>query len=77
VTTEERREQLRQILNRHDDMARAFTRTADDVEAVQDSLEGIGRTIRDATHAIREATAAMLAANRAALALFNDTGDEH
>lgn len=67
-----RRAQLQVILDRHDDVARAFHRTSTDLDAAEDGLEQVGRTIRDATHAIREAVDGMLAANRAVQALFNE-----
>jgi ABC-type transporter Mla subunit MlaD len=72
MTPAERRAQLQAILDRHDDIARAFRRATTNIDATQDSLEAIGRTVRDTTHAMREALDGMLAANTAALALFND-----
>ena len=73
MTPEERRVRLQAILDRHDDIARAFHRTRLNIEATQDSLEEMGRTIRDMTHAMREAIDGMLAANRAVAELFTDT----
>jgi len=73
MTPQERRVRLQAILDRHDDVARAFHRTRLDIEATQNSLEAMGRTVRDMSHAIGEAADAMLAANRAVAELFNDS----
>jgi hypothetical protein len=77
MTPADRRARLQEILNRHDDLARALRRATTDSDAAQDGLEQVGRTIRQVTHAIREAADGMLAANRAALALFNDPDEDH
>lgn len=66
---------MRDILDRHNDLARAFRRAHDMIEATHEGLEQTGRTVRDASHAIREALDGMIAANTAALALYNE--DEH
>jgi len=72
----EDRRHLREILDRHNDLARAFRRTTESIDATQDGLEQAGRAVREATHAIREAAAAMIAANTAALALYQDTDED-
>lgn len=76
MTTADRRARVREILDRHNDVARAFRRTTEMIDATQEGLEQAGRALRDATHAQREALDGMLAANAAALALYHDAEEE-
>jgi len=70
MSTDDRRRHLQLIIDRHNDLARAFRRTADAIDAAQEALEASGRALRDATHAQREAIDAMLAANVAVVELW-------
>jgi hypothetical protein len=86
MTPDERRANLRTILDQHNEAVRAFHASGDayDLAAVgindamaglRDVMTGFEHTIRamqEANHAQRQALDAIIAANSAALTLFSD-----
>jgi hypothetical protein len=67
VTNEERRRFIREVLDRHNDLADAMRQQGE-------ALDAAITAFRAANEANIRAIDAMIAANRAALAVYNDEG---
>lgn len=72
MTRDERREQLRLILDRHNEAARAIREASQDFKRAAVGLNQVYAHIEAVADHVQAITAVILEANTAALALFND-----